>query len=308
MVRRQGSSITNRLIPLAILFLLASACSPEGEPAVTTPSAPLPAPTTTSITEPPTTTTTTFPETTTSEAPGSTTTTTLPEIDAEISIPDGPGPFPAVVLVHGGSWVAGDPGLMRGLARHLSDGGFLTVNTRYHLAGEFPGFPNALSDVACAVSYAAAHPDSDGTVAVVGHSAGAHLAAVVALTGDEYTDGCEIPGTGLPDRLVGLAGPYDVTRLGLLMLPFFGGGPIQEADAWFAGNPLNLTDENTSLNSLLMHGSRDGLVEYAFTADFDEALRASGSESLVEIVEGARHQDMRDPDFVGDLILVWLER
>ena len=57
-----------------------------------------------------------------------------------------------------------------------------------------------------------------------------------------------------------------------------------------------------------MHGDEDGLVDFSFTADFDEALTASGSSSLIEVVEGARHGDMHDPDFVGDLIVVWLER
>lgn len=222
-------------------------------------------------------------------------------------MPDGDGPFPAVVLVHGGGWLAGSPGLMRPLARHLNEAGFLTVNTRYQLAGEVPGFPQAMIDVACAVRYAAAHPDSDGTVAVIGHSAGAHISSVVALSGERYTEGCEIPGTGVPDRLVGLAGPYDTDRMGFLMIPFFGGPQSRIPEIWTEGNPMNLTEENPALDSLLMHGDLDGFVEYSFTANFDEALRSGGGQSLVEIVEGAYHTDMHNPAFVGDLIIVWLE-
>jgi acetyl esterase/lipase len=275
-------------------------------PPPTSPPATLPGTTTTTSTTttlPPTTTTTTS---TTTTLPPTTTTTPLPDIDAEILIPDGDGPFPAVVLVHGGGWVGGSPSLMRPLATHLTNAGFLTVNTRYKLSNDRPGYPDAMSDVACAVRYAAAHPDSDGTVAVVGHSAGAHISAVVALTGDDYTERCEIAGTGVPERLVGLAGPYDVLRLGPLMIPFFGTGPANDPDAWFAGNPMNLTGQNTDLDSLLMHGDRDGLVDYSFTRDFDEALEDGGSRSLIEIVEGASHMDMHDPGYVGDLIIVWL--
>ena len=140
MVRRQGSGIIARLTSLTILCLLAVACSTAGGGPTTTaepppPSTTAPTPPTTSTT----TTSTTIPDTTTSVDPPTTSTTvTLPDIDAEVSVPEGDGPFPAVVLVHGGSWVAGDPGLMRSLAGHLRDGGFLTVNTRYQLAGEFP--------------------------------------------------------------------------------------------------------------------------------------------------------------------------
>jgi pimeloyl-ACP methyl ester carboxylesterase len=214
-----------------------------------------------------------------------------------------------VVLVHGGGWIVGDPSLMAPLARHLTENGFLTVNAAYQLADfDTPGFPAAVEDVACAVRYAAAHPDSDGTVAVVGHSAGAHIGSLVALTGDDYAGDCAYAGEGLPQRFVGLAGPYDVSRLGLAIVPFFGAGPDAIPDVWAAGNPQLLTDENTGLDSLIMYGELDGIVADSFAFDFHDALESSGSTSLLERVEGARHRDMDDPDFVGDLIVTWLER
>ncbi|HEY6628317.1 MAG TPA: alpha/beta hydrolase [Acidimicrobiia bacterium] len=256
--------------------------------------------TTTSTTT--TTTSTTIPPTTTTIPPP------LPEIDAQILAPEGTGPFPAVVLVHGGGWVAGDSSIMRPLAEFLTDEGFLTVNTNYTLSGQEPGFPAAVDDVACAVRYAAAHPDSNGTVVVVGHSAGAHLGAIVALNGDDYGGSCRIAGSGIPDRLVGLAGPYDVARLGLLMYPFFGAGPADDPEAWREGNPLNLVDLNPDLESLLMYGEEDGFVEPSFAFDFGDALTGAGSEALVEGVEGAQHNDMYLPRIVGDLIATWLER
>jgi hypothetical protein len=130
----------------------------------------------------------------------------------------------------------------------------------------------------------------------------------VALTGDRYAKDCPVPGSGVPERLVGLAGPYDVDRLGLVMLPFFGTGPNGDPEAWAAGNPLLLADQNTELSSLIMYGENDGLVDASFAIDFHEALVASGADSLLELVEGARHNQMRDPEWVGDLIVVWLDR
>ena len=258
-------------------------------------------------TSPPTTTATSVPTITTAD-PTTTTSAYEPRSQPEVMVPEGVGPFPAVVLVHGGGWVAGTPSIMRPLAGHLTSAGFLTVNAAYALSDRQPGFPNALHDIACAIRFASSHPDSDGTVVVVGHSAGAHLSAVVALTGDRYGPNCPFPGSGLPDKLVGLAGPYDVKQLGPLMMPFFGGGPAVESDAWFAGNPMNLVAENPSLVSLLMHGDSDGIVEPRFTFDFEAAMDEAGSEVLVEIVEGADHQDLRDPAIVGDLIVTWLLR
>jgi acetyl esterase/lipase len=262
------------------------------------------------VTSPPTTTTTTTTTSTTTTTLPTTTTTMpqpLPEIDAEVLIPEGGGPFPAVVLVHGGGWVAGSPSIMRPLAEYLTEAGYLTVNTGYALSGEQPGFPAAIEDVTCAVRYAAAHPESDGTVAVLGHSAGAHISAVVALSGHEYGGTCPTAGTGLPHRLVGLAGPYDVARLGPLMLPFFGVGPAEDPEAWVAGNPLRLVGQNPDLDSLLMYGEADGLIDSSFTFDFADALEGAGSKALVEGVEGARHNDMYAPRFVGDLIATWLD-
>lgn len=242
--------------------------------------------------------------------PGFPTTTVKPrQLDAEVGVPEGDGPFPAVVLAHGGGWVGGGPSIMRPLATHLVENGFLTVNTRYRLATlDRPSFPEAVQDVACAVAWAATHPQSDGSVAVIGHSAGAHIGAIVALDGDDYVGECAAPGPGLPDRFIGLAGPYDVSRLGLAALLFFGEGPTANPEAWAAGNPQLLTDENPSLDSLIMYGEFDGLVDDAFAIDFAVGLEGSGSTVLLELVEGARHNDMHDPDLVGDLIVTWLDR
>jgi acetyl esterase/lipase len=243
----------------------------------------------------------------TTSTPGATT-GNLPDLGLQIHVPDGDGPFPAAVLVHGGGWVAGSPALMEDLARFLSGEGILSINARYTLSDGISGFPFAVDDVACAVRYAAAHPDGDGTVAVIGHSAGAHLAALVALDSGFYGEGCPLVEPSVPDRLVGLAGPYDVARLGPLMLPFFGVDPEDDPETWAAGNPLLQTANNPGLSSLLLHGEEDGLVDFRFATDFAEALGGAGSEVLVEVVAGARHNDMHDPDIVGDLIITWLER
>ena len=190
----------------------------------------------------------------------------------------------------------------------LTREGYLTVNTPYTLSGEVPGFPIAVDDVACAVRYAAAHSDGDGSVVVIGHSAGAQISALVALDTGVYGADCPLDEPVIPDRLVGLAGPYDVARLGPLMFPFFGVTPTEDPETWVAGNPMFQASTNPGLSSLIMHGEEDGFVDISFATDFAEALTEGGSDALVEVVEGARHNDMDDPGFVGDLIVTWLER
>ena len=266
----------------------------------------------------PTTTATTVEATTSTTIPSSSTTTTelatttstanLPDVDLEVLVPDGEGPFPAAVLVHGGGWIGGSPLLMSALARFLTAEGYLTVNTSYTLSINRVGYPAAVDDVACAVRYAAAHPDGDGTVVAIGHSAGAHLSALVALDNGLYGGDCPLVEPVVLDRLVGLAGPYDVARVGPLLLPFFGAGPTEIPDVWQTGNPLRQAGNNPGLSSLLLHGEEDVLVDLSFATDFADALTAAGSEALVEIVAGASHNDLQNPDVVGDLIITWLER
>jgi acetyl esterase/lipase len=294
----QGRRISPRLIFSVLALLVVAACAPTSGPETTGTMA---APSTTTRQS-------TIATTTTTVTAGNPTTAEIPDLGLEIRVPDGEGPFSSVVLVHGGGWVAGSPELMADMAGFLTDEGFLTVNTPYTLSNGIAGFPGAVDDVACAVRQAAAHPEGDGTVAVIGHSAGAHLAALVALDKGVYGQGCPLEEAFIPDRLVGLAGPYDVSRLGPLILPFFGVRPNEDPETWQAGNPLIQAGNNSALSSLLMHGGEDGLVDLSYATDFADALTEAGSEALVEVVEGARHNQMHDPDIVGDLIVAWLER
>ncbi len=309
MVRRSGRGNPSRLtLSITLVAALLTSCAAGLVPVQTTTDGP---PTTIATSTTSSTTTTTAPSTTdvpsTTVPPGSTV-TTMTDIGLEIHVPEGDGPFPAAVLVHGGGWVAGSPELMSDLARFLTDQGYLTVNTAYTLSNDIPGYPIAVDDVACAVRYASSHPDADGTVAVIGHSAGAHLSALVALDDGRYGENCPLTDPVIPDRLIGLAGPYDVARLGPLMFPFFGVSPVEDPQTWAAGNPLFQVENNTKLSSLIMHGEEDGFVDLSFATDFADALTEAGSEALVEVVESARHNDMHDPEFVGDLIITWLER
>jgi len=293
MARRPASRLTALLASLAVVL---AGC--VGETSVTT--TPDTSPTSST---PPTTSgaTTTIPSTTT------TVVTETPDLDtADVRLPNGPGPFPAVVLVHGGGWVGGSPEYMTPLAEYLSSEGFLTVNSGYQLSLTGPGFPAAIEDISCAVAYAASHPQSTGDVTVIGHSAGAHIGSLVALDADRYDDACQPPNRGTPARFVGLAGPYDVDRLGRLLVSFFGVERADDPELWASGNPLLLVGENPDLDVLLVHGAADGLVPLDFAQDFAESLEGASTGVLVEVVDGASHNDLTSPSVVGELIVEWL--
>lgn len=101
----------------------------------------------------------------------------------ELFLPKGKGPFPVVVLLHGGCFLAEYEGLAQtsGVAADLARRGYAVWNVEYRKLGEAgAGFPGTFQDVADAVdrirTEAAAYRLDPKRVVAVGHSAGGHLA------------------------------------------------------------------------------------------------------------------------------------
>lgn len=122
---------------------------------------------------------------------------------------------PVVVFLYGGGWKAGDRSMYRFAGSALADRGFLVLIPDYRVFPEaaFPGF---VDDAAQAVAWTKAHAGDyggdPGRVFLMGHSAGAHIAAMLTL------DKSFLGRVGLdPDRdiagMIGLAGPYDFLPL-----------------------------------------------------------------------------------------------
>src|SRR5688572_4828811 len=101
-------------------------------------------------------------------------------------VPDGAGPFPAVIIVHGGGFVRGDKQTyVKPLFPVLSEAGFAWFTINYRLA---PGnrFPDPVHDVEDAVRWVMKHAKEykvdTRRVALTGESAGGHLVSYVAVT------------------------------------------------------------------------------------------------------------------------------
>jgi acetyl esterase len=102
-------------------------------------------------------------------------------------VPEGRGPFPAVVIVHGGGWVRGDRhASVEPLFRPIADAGYAWFSISYRLAGEMGIFGAAIQDVEQAVQYIRSHAAEyrvdPARLALVGESAGAQLASMAALS------------------------------------------------------------------------------------------------------------------------------
>ena len=205
----------------------------------------------------------------------------LPGLEADVWEPATPGPGPVVVLIPGGGWVSADRAGLAPLASALSDAGMTVVSATYRTSSTDTYFPAPLEDVLCAVAFAAAVPtptgDAPHPVVVVGHSAGANLAALAALVPEDAAASCPYQAVA-PDALVGLAGPYDVTALPEVAISLFGASAKDEPGRWKDGNPVAQAGNRADVPVLLLHGKDDPVVPVQFTTDFAAALKDGGHQ------------------------------
>ena len=181
---------------------------------------------------------------------------------------------PVIVFFYGGGWRDGDRDEYRFVADALTSRGYITVIPDYRL---FPGhqFPTFMEDGAEAIAWVLEHLEDIGgdpeRVYLMGHSAGAHIAAL--LTVDErYLTKAGVPGGSLAGTIA-LAGPYA-----------FYPSQTESVAPIFA----NLTDEDlarpvTFVDGseppfLLLHGEEDRTVYPSNTTELSDALRSAGGQ------------------------------
>lgn len=212
----------------------------------------------------------------------------LPEQRLDIYRPDRTTakPAPVVLFLHGGTWTDGDKAGYRFLGQALTSRGFIVLiaDFRQYPAVKFPIF---LADAAKALAFAHDHAAEFGgdpaDLFVMGHSSGAHMAAMVAL------DGRYLAAEGLSPAIlrgaIGLAGPYD-------FLPF------TEDDVKDIFSPANADLGQTQpINFvgggapafLLLHGADDHTVRVTNTIHLAERLSRAGAVVEEHIYPGMEH-------------------
>ena len=219
-----------------------------------------------------------------------------------------PERFPVVVLVHGGFWrKPWDRALMEPLARDLAARGFAVWNIDYRRVGDLPAdapdaWRAAFDDVCSALDDLAAWAPDEGVdverIAVVGHSAGGHLAlwlaaefelaAVVSLAGvanlyDAAHDGL---GPGTAERGHGVVGVPAAVEL-------LGGTPEEVPDRYAFASPSALLPLNTPV--IAVHGAQDDTVPIGQSRDFIDAAREAGDPAGLAEEPEAGHFEIIDP-------------
>ena len=222
-----------------------------------------------------------------------------PQQFGELRLPAGEGPFPLVVLVHGGCWrsafdLAHDAPLASALAR----AGLATWLIEYRRVGDAGGgWPGTFADVHDAVAYVAwlaRHYPLDSTrVVLVGHSAGGELAlhegAARAATPDAPRVRAVVSLAGITD-LRGYAAP---TGCGSAVVPLMGGTADAVPDRYRAASPMD--QPAAGLPVRLVHGAADPIVPLAQSQRYVAAAQARGGDASLTVVPAAGHFDLVDP-------------
>jgi acetyl esterase/lipase len=192
---------------------------------------------------------------------------------------------PVVLFFYGGSWRSGRRQDYRFVGTALARRGLVAVVADYRV---FPdvGFPDFIADAAQATALvhrrAASWGGDPARIVLAGHSAGAHIAAMVAL------DPRWLAAAGM-DRaaiagLVGIAGPYD-------FLPMTGRGVRQVFGAAAddpASQPITFADAHAP-PSLLLHGADDTTVLPRNSENLARRITEAGGAARVVIYPGTGH-------------------
>ena len=211
---------------------------------------------------------------------------------------------PALIVVHGGSWNAGDKGDYPRWNNWLAAQGFVVFDIQYRLAQ--PNWRTATGDVKCAVRWVKEHATEFGIeaerIALLGRSAGGHLALLAAYTADntQLPPSCGRDETRTDVRaVVSLYGPTDLVwgheypdNLRVLDGPakiraFLGGAPAMIPERFTLLSPV--THASSLAPTLLIHGGHDQLVGDEHTRRLVSRLQASNAPHHVIYLPYAQH-------------------
>jgi acetyl esterase/lipase len=186
---------------------------------------------------------------------------------------------PVLLFVHGGSWRNGGREDYPFLGEAFALEGFVTVVISYRLAPATV-FPGWIEDAALAVRWTKDNINRLGgdpnRVALMGHSAGAHIVVMLGL------DGSYLRAVGLERNalrgVIGVAGPYDfldAVRINSRLRETFGA-----ESNWVRAMPVNVADgQNPSM--LLLQGLRDTTVDPRQAELLQAAIKAKGGRVQV---------------------------
>ncbi len=227
-------------------------------------------------------------------------------LQLDIAMPQGEGPFPAVLCIHGGGFRAGTREGFDGLCVTLAQQGYVAVTITYRLAPAFR-FPAAVHDSKAAVRWlranAAKYHIDPARIGVTGGSAGGHLAQFLGVTAgvSEFEGEGNCEQSSAVQCVVNLYGPSDFTQSygksvdAAEVLPLFLGGNLeQKRREHIVASPLYWVTPDAA-PTLCIHGTEDKYVAFEQAVWLVDRLKASAVEVELLKMEGAGH-GFKGPD------------
>ena len=225
----------------------------------------------------------------------------------DLVLPEGRGPFPVVLWLHGGGWFTGDRKLRPDLRRFFAERGFAMASADYRLSGQAP-FPAQLFDVRSAVRFLRREAGRYGldpeAIGAWGASAGGHLAALAGLTGGRpVLDGEPESGDARVQAVSDGYGPVDlaaVVAAGAESAPpqlsganapearLLGGPPAELPELAERASPLSYVSGGAPPFHIL-HGTADALVPHGQSELLHDALVRAGASSELYLIDGFGH-------------------
>jgi acetyl esterase/lipase len=210
-----------------------------------------------------------------------------PQTYAKLDIyrPARPGALPVVIFFYGGSWRTGRRQDYKFLAAPLARAGHVVVVADYRLYPKVQ-YPNFLSDCAQATAWTLTHLAEIGgdpaRVYLMGHSAGAYNAAMLALN-QAYLRAAGADPSQLAG-MIGLAGPYDFLPIkNADVIPVFASAPDDPASM-----PIAYARAGAP-RLLLLHGAPDTLVKPRNSQALADQMTAAGGAASVKIYPDTGH-------------------
>jgi acetyl esterase/lipase len=231
----------------------------------------------------------------------------------DANTPDGPGPFPIAILVHGGGWSVGDKAALYHIPTEaLTKANFTWFSINYRMAPAYL-WPDCYEDTKTAIRWVKAHAaefkGDPHRIALIGYSAGGHLVCLAATMADDDTH---------VQAVVGMSPPTD------LEFDLVSRGGLSTSLQHLLNRPKEVTEQSrrilhdmSAINHirpglppfLLMEGDKDKSVPFQSTLNFQSKLMANGNSCDFITIKGAPHDIAKwpgfDPNF-SQKIVDWL--
>lgn len=222
------------------------------------------------------------------------------DLAAYVDVPvGGQGPFPVVVMVHGGGWTVGSPEDLAWSAKFMVERGIACVRVQYRLIKDGGTFLKSISDVMDCIEWVrqnAKKYDFDLTrFGLTGGSAGGHLSSIAA----QRTPECNV--------YMGYCGLYDAYEVGE--------GRFGRGAAKYLGPTAEDRKQASAIYqiktpppaTILFHGMADATIDYQQAVRFAAALEKKGARTELLLNPGGGH-DIGNAESNNHKLLEFLNR